>query len=83
VDVNQPAIVAGLRRAGATVEHLHSIGHGCPDIAVGFRGQTYLLEIKVERGALTPAETAWHATWRGSAAVVHTLEEALRVINAI
>lgn len=50
VDANQRSIVADLRAIGATVEDLHEVGDGCPDIAVGFRGQNYLFEIKTESG---------------------------------
>ena len=46
VDMNQPEIVADLRGIGATVQHLHMVGKGCPDILVGFRGNNWLFEIK-------------------------------------
>ena len=84
VDVNQPAIVAGLRQCGARVQHLHEIGQGVPDLLVGFRGALYLLEIKAPgRPALTPDETAWHAAWQGYPVhVCATLDEALRAIGA-
>ena len=44
VDANQPEIVAALRAAGATVQHLHEVGQGCPDILAGFRGRNYLID---------------------------------------
>lgn len=44
VDANQPEIVAALHAVGATVQHLHEVGHGCPDILVGFRGKNYLID---------------------------------------
>jgi hypothetical protein len=31
VDANQPEIVAALRKCGATVQHLHQVGHGARD----------------------------------------------------
>lgn len=37
-DRNQPAIVAALRGIGATVQPLHAVGQGCPDLLVGYRG---------------------------------------------
>ena len=40
VDRNQAEIVQALRSMGATVQHLHTIGKGCPDILVGFGGKT-------------------------------------------
>lgn len=82
IDHNQPLIVETLRKAGATVQHLHAVGHGCPDIAAGYNGVTYLIEIKSERGKLTKDEQAWHAAWAGQVAIVRTPEEALAAIGA-
>lgn len=86
VDRNQPEIVKGLRRAGATVQHLHTVGSGCPDILVGFNGQNFLLEIKDGKASpskqrLTPDESDWHNMWRGDVDVVRDLDEALYVIG--
>ncbi|GAG20217.1 unnamed protein product, partial [marine sediment metagenome] len=64
------------------VEHLHMIGRGCPDILVGRGGYNYLLEIKSEKGALTPAEAEWHGLWRGQVAIVRTIDEALDAVGA-
>lgn len=88
VDANQPEIVAALRSAGATVQPLHSVGQGCPDLLVGFRGQTYAIEVKDGRKPpsarkLTPAQNDWHAGWRGHVAVVSTVEEALAAIGLL
>ena len=81
VDNNQPEVVRGLRHAGATVIHLHMVGDGCGDVLAGIDGVNYLLEIKTEDGKLTEAEEKLHASWRGQVAIVHSVEEALRVIG--
>jgi len=83
VDKNQPAIVAALREAGASVEQLHAVGHGCPDIVVGYRGVNYLMEIKNPFGRmeLTFSQRAWHGTWQGQVVVVICITDALRVIE--
>ena len=81
VDSNQASIVKALREVGASVQDLHEVGHGCPDIAVGFRGATYFLEVKNGAGALTPDEERWHRTWLGQVAVVRNIDEALIVIG--
>jgi len=85
VDANQPEIVAALRAVGATVQHLHEVGRGCPDILVGFRQRNYLLEIKncLRDWKLTPAEEIWLVQWRGQACVVETADEALRAVGAV
>ena len=86
VDANQPQIVAALRKMGATVLHLHTIGHGCPDILVGHRGKNALVEIKdgekpPSAQKLTPDEAAFHAEWRGQVAVINSVNDAIAFIG--
>ena len=83
VDANQPEIVKALRAAGASVQHLHTIGRGCPDLLVGFRGNNWLLEVKDHNGTLTADERTWSAIWRGQVDVVRSADDALRLIGAI
>lgn len=86
VDRNQPEIVGALRAVGASVQPLHAVGKGCPDLAVGFRGQVFFLEVKDGQLApsdrkLTPAQKEWHANWRGHVAVVLSADDALKAIG--
>lgn len=86
VDANQKQIVAGLRKAGCSVLILSQVGKGCPDIAVGFGGFTILMEIKdgskpPSARKLTPDEEQFFRTWRGSAVVIKSLDEAIEAIN--
>lgn len=88
VDANQPAIVQALREVGASVQHLHAVGRGCPDILIGFRGVSYVAEIKdgskpPSKRRLTPDEEEWHQKWRGQVAIIETIEDALRLIRVI
>ena len=83
-DKNHFEITWALRSVGASVFSLHTMGKGCPDIIVGFRGFTYLMEIKTEKGTLTEPEERWINEWRGNeVAIVRTADEALEVIGAI
>ena len=87
VDRNQSEIVHALRTAGATVQPLHTVGAGCPDLLVGFRGANFLIEVKDWKAApsdrkLNPTQVAWHDGWKGSVAKVETAEAALAVIGA-
>jgi len=82
VDANQPAIVAALRDIGATVQHLHMVGDGCPDILVGYKGRTYVMEIKATpKSRLTDDERAWHEDWRGTVFVVTSPEQAVEIVT--
>lgn len=86
-DANQDAICLALRRAGASVWVI-----GLPvDLLVGFRGRTYLIEVKTTVGKRvikaarhTPLQTGFLATWRGGPALtVTSAEEALAAIGAV
>jgi hypothetical protein len=86
VDRNQAEIVAVLRSVGASVQPLHTIGKGCPDLLVGHRGRNWLIEIKdgllpPSKRQLTGDEMEWHAAWRGQVAIVSNAEEALALIG--
>lgn len=61
---------------GATVQPLHTVGRGCPDLLVGYGGTNYLLEVKdglksPSQRKLTPDEQTWHDEWRGHVTVVN------------
>lgn len=86
VDGNQAEIVKALRGVGCSVQHLHTVGKGCPDILVGRDGMNILMEIKdgslpPSRRALTDDEAEWHDAWRGSVCVVKSVEDALTAIG--
>lgn len=84
VDANQRVIVDALRRVGASVIDLSAVGDGCPDLLIGYRGQTWLVEVKSTRGKLTPAQKVVHAEWHGfPIAVIKTVEEAWLLIGAV
>jgi hypothetical protein len=89
IDANQEAVVSALRSAGATVQSLASVGKGVPDLLVGFKGQTLLMEVKdglkaVSKQRLTEDQLTWHGNWKGgSLAVVDGPEAALRMIGVV
>lgn len=87
VDRNQPEIVKTFRSLGATVQPLHTIGKGCPDIVVGYRGRNYLVEIKdgtlpPSKRALTSDELMWHATWEGHVCIVDSEQAARELLTS-
>jgi len=81
VDTNQTQIVKALRDMGCTVEHLHAIGKGVPDIIVGFKARNFLLEIKDgDKKVLTPDQFNWHRLWKGQVNVVTNIDDAKNLI---
>ncbi len=83
IDGNQEAITRALLKVGATVKSLSAVGGGCPDLLVGYRGTSFLLEVK-DGSAVTPAQMLFISRWNGgSLRVVSSVEEALLAIGAI
>jgi VRR-NUC domain len=75
-DSNEAEIVAALRAAGCAVQLLRGNAAGVPDLLIYHpRRGLVLIEVKVQRGALSEAQTAWHQQFPVS--VVRTTEEAL------
>ncbi len=86
-DANQPAITKALRQIGATVQVIHMVGEGCPDLLVGLRGVNFLLELKdgdkpPSARKLTPDEVEWHEDWRGQVAIVYDVQQAIDAITS-
>ena len=89
IDANHEAVVLALRAAGATVQSLAGVGKGVPDLLVGYKGQTLLMEIKdgftpPSARLLTEDQLRWHGSWKGGAlAVVDSPDAALRMIGVL
>lgn len=82
IDANQPEIVAALRKAGCTVQHLHAVGKGCPDLLCAIDGQTFLIEVKdgskpPSAQKLTLDQITWHLEWQAEVHVVNSVAGAL------
>ena len=81
-DANHIEIVDKLRAIGATVVDLASVGGGVPDILVGWRGRTYLLEIKTTKGYIRATQEQFFRSWMGGRiAIVRSFDEALDVLT--
>ena len=86
-DANQAAVVDALRRIGCSVRSTASIGAGFPDLAVGYRGQNFLLEVKDGAKApsarkLTDEEKRFALEWRGHYVVVTSANDAIAIVTA-
>jgi hypothetical protein len=86
VDRNQAEIVDALRKIGATVQPLHAVGAGCPDLLVGFHGTNYLIEVKdwqkpPSKRQLNPVQVEWHGGWKGQVAKIETADAAIALVT--
>jgi cytidylate kinase len=71
VDENQPAVVEELRtKYGLSVQPIHTIGKGVPDLIVGVAGCNFLIELKShDKAKLTKDEGTWHSSWKGQVSI--------------
>lgn len=89
VDDNQAQVVKALRAEGWSVQHLHAVGKGCPDLLIGVKTitskQNFLIEIKdgKKQWKLTPDQTIWHYNWQGQADVATSPEQAVELIKGL
>ena len=74
-DNNQKEIVRGLRALGYSVRHIHTVGRGLPDLAIGKHGITCLVEVKQPGEPLTLDEQEFFQAWNGLAVIGHSVEE--------
>lgn len=84
VDANQPEIVKALRKVGVTVQHLHQVGAGCPDLLCAVNNRVFLVEVKdgakvPSAQKLTPDQVIWHAEWKAEVHIVNSIDGALDV----
>lgn len=83
-DDNAKEIIAALRAEGATVERWVGSGRqaGLPDIVCGYRGTTFLFEIKAAKGKPEASQETFHSKWKGGPIVtIRTVPEALAALG--
>lgn len=84
IDANQTAIITALRSVGASVQPLHQVGGGCPDLLVWYHQRLFLLECKNADGRglrFTPEQLKWRERFPGASIVVMDAREALEAIG--
>lgn len=88
VDDNQAEIVSAFRKLGCSVQPLHAVGNGVPDLLIGFRGVNLLVEVKdgkkpPSKRKLTKDQEKWHSAWRGQSMIVCSIDDVLAVVSAM
>jgi hypothetical protein len=81
VDKNQGLITRQLRDLDISVQPIHTVGHGVPDLLIGVGGITILIELKSDKKSpFTKDELEWMELWKGQVDGAVTLQDCLRVI---
>ena len=85
VDLNHQEVVKTLRSLGASVFDASRMGQGFPDLVIGYKHQTVLVEIKSgESKKFTVAQLKFMADWKGSAVVrINDVDGAIRLIKVL
>lgn len=82
-DLSQKKMVESLRRVPhLTVALTTGVGFGFPDAIIGYKGHTYMVEIKSPGGDLRASQILWLAKWRGAPVILaETAEDVLRAMG--
>jgi Holliday junction resolvase len=84
VDNNQLDIVKTFRSMGATVLNLSAVGKGCPDLLIGYKGISVLVEIKSKTGKFTEPQLKFMEQWQGGAVNrIDSIDGAIRLIKLL
>ena len=87
-DANQSEIVKALRQCGVSVQSLHRVGEGVPDLLCGYHGLNKLIEVKdgdrpPSERKLNDKQKIWHDEWKGQRAVANSVDEALKIMGVL
>ena len=85
VDENQKTLVHTFIAMGASVLNLSTVGRGCPDLLIGYKGKSVLVEIKNgEKATFTEPQVKFMQEWRGGAVSrIDSVDAAIRLIKML
>jgi len=87
-DDNQPIIIKTLRSLGVSVQSLHKVGQGCPDLLCSLAGASFLIEVKdgekpPSAQKLTPDQVVWHSKWRAPVYIVNSVAQVVDLVQKL
>lgn len=81
-DKSEPEIKAALKALGATFFEISK--KDVPDLCVGYRGVTFLVECKSEKGKLREGQQKFKETWQGHPVLVaRCAEDVINFVNSL
>lgn len=83
VDSNQEAIVGTFEKMGCSVVNLSRCGTGIPDLAVSIHLFTALVEVKAEKGMLTPDQIRFHRESKATIYVARNLDDVVEIVGKL
>lgn len=87
-DANHKSVVEAFRKLGCSVLSLAPLGKGAPDLAVGYAGITFLVEVKdgtksPSKRELTPDQREFWDTWKGGVRLVNDMDAVAETVAAL
>jgi hypothetical protein len=84
-DKNQQTIINAFRGLGATVYDLSKVGNGIPDLLIGYKNHTCLVEVKSsEKATYTKHQKEFLTTWKGGMVLrIDSIDGAIRLIKLL
>lgn len=76
-DANEPEIFEMFRALGCSVCSMDLPA----DALVGYRGRSYLVEVKTPKGKLTASQEAFLSNWLGDHHIVRTIEDVQELVK--
>ena len=85
VDENKKTLIHTFIALGASVLNLSTVGRGCPDLLIGYKGKTVLVEIKSNsKATFTEPQIKFMQEWRGGAVSrIDSVDAAIRLIKML
>jgi Holliday junction resolvase len=84
VDNNQLEIIKAFQNMGATVLNLSTVGKGCPDLLIGYKNISVLVEVKSKTGKFTEPQLKFMEQWQGGAVNrIDSVDGAIRLIKLL
>ena len=85
-DQNQKNIVAMFRTLNCSVEQLHAVGSGVPDLLVGIPTSAgkynLLVEVKMGKARLNKRQQLWHDMWKGQVTICRNPRDVIKLVKA-
>lgn len=79
-DDNHKDVTQALEKIGCTVHDASVVGGSFPDLVVGYRGLTMLIEVKTPKGRVKEGQRKWHTEWKGHTCIVRSPMEAVETV---
>lgn len=77
VDGNQSEIITQAKQLNISVQSLHQLGKGCPDVLFGYGGINIFAEIKDGNNDLNEQQIEFHSNWQGQICTIRNIDDLL------